>query len=101
MDKIKPLREKIDHLDLEILSLLAKRRKIAKQIGKIKKRDFRAVIDKNRELEAIKTRIKKAKELKIPKKLVSGLFKLIFTDSRQIQKKMIHALTKTAKIDKI
>jgi|WetSurMetagenome_2_1015567.scaffolds.fasta_scaffold84793_2 chorismate mutase / prephenate dehydratase len=101
MEKIKLLRAKIDNLDMGILSLLAERRKTALQIGKIKARLSCSITDKKRESEALEMRLLKGKDLNIPVRLLTGLFRLIFSDSRNIQRKPFHVLTKQAKIDKI
>ena len=48
-EEIGPLREEIDRLNREIVALLAQRVDVALQIGEVKKRHGRPVVDRSRE----------------------------------------------------
>jgi chorismate mutase len=55
-DQLEDLRKQIDEIDELIVSLLAKRMKIVKEIGRIKKENNLPVFDKSRWQEVIKSK---------------------------------------------
>ena len=81
------LRKKIDQLDGELLSILAKRMKVSKEIAKYKKKYALPIQHKKREAEVLQDRIRKGKKIGLPdQKFVTELFKLIMKESRKLQK---------------
>lgn len=54
MERIHELRERIDEIDEEILELLDKRAKVAKEIGEIKREKGISITDNEREKEVLK-----------------------------------------------
>jgi len=85
--EIEDLRKKIDEINNEILSLLNKREKLCKEIGKIKKQGGLEIIDKEREQEMLSELKEKAKKLNLDEDYIENLFKLIIENSRKIQEK--------------
>lgn len=84
---LETLRKKIDLLDTGLLRVLAQRLEISKEIAEFKKANHFPIQDRKRELELIKDRIKKGKELGVDdEKFVSELFELIMKKSREVQK---------------
>lgn len=81
------LREKIDLLDTGLLRVLAQRLEISKEIAEFKKVNGLPIQDSKRELDLIKDRIRKGKELSIDdEKFVTELFELIMKKSREVQR---------------
>ena len=56
MKNIEDLRKKIDEIDGKIVSLLAKRMKVVKEVGRLKKKDSIPVFDKERWKKIIKSK---------------------------------------------
>lgn len=81
------LRKQIDHVDGEMLDLLNKRLKIAKQIGKIKKLNKEDVYAPNREKEILLTLVKKNKG-PLPNDELKDIFREIIKTSLLLQKKL-------------
>lgn len=80
------LRQQIDEIDQSIIDHIAKRRQISKKIGKYKKVKKLPVRQKKREKRALQKRINQSQKKNISPKFTKRLFRLIFHDSRSIQK---------------
>ena len=80
------LREQIDSLDAEILSLLSKRFELVKKIGQRKKAEKKEIFDPKREKDLLKNLSQKAQIKKISSQFIEELFKLILKQSRLLQK---------------
>lgn len=83
--KLKETRKKIDAIDNQILSLLAKRFRLAVQIKKIKNKFDIRIEDPQREEEVLEKVAIKAKHLHIDSNFVVKLFKTIFNESKTVQ----------------
>lgn len=84
---LEKLRKRIDAVDQQLLKLLAERLEIGKDIAEYKREHDLPIQDRKRELEVIKDRIKKCKELGIDdERFITELFELIMKKSREIQK---------------
>ncbi len=84
-NSIEKLRESIDEIDREIVSLLNKRLKIGVQIGKVKGREKKKVIDLYREKKVIKN-LKEANLGPVKNETLLYLYNIIIAASREIQK---------------
>lgn len=84
------LRKQIDRVDGEILDLLNKRLKLAKQIGKIKKLNKEDIYAPNREKEILLTLIRKNKG-PLPNDELKNIFREIIKTSLLLQKKLVIA----------
>lgn len=81
--EIHQIRHKIDQIDDDVLGLLARRKKLVKQIATLKK----TVVDKNREEQIISKVKYQAHIHDLNEKLVTNIFELIIINSRAEQKK--------------
>lgn len=78
---LKELRNQIDKIDDEILSLLSKRMSVSSQIGILKKQNNLTVLQLDRWKNVLESHIKNGKELGLSEGLVSGIFELIHKES--------------------
>ncbi|HOP49563.1 MAG TPA: bifunctional 3-deoxy-7-phosphoheptulonate synthase/chorismate mutase [Ignavibacteriales bacterium] len=79
------IREKINQIDEQLLSLLAERRSLSQEIVKVKNLEGAQVRDKKREEELLFRLIKKGKELGIDSYFITQIFNEIIEDSLRIQ----------------
>lgn len=88
MDRIKELRQRIDKINFELLSLLNERAQIALEIGVEKRKSGHAIYDPVREKEILDT-ILKANQGPFTNDVISYLFKEIFKATLALQKENI------------
>lgn len=86
MLSIKQLRKKIDKIDTEIIKKLAERKKISKEIGKLKAKIGKQIKDLKREQQLEELYEKLCTRYKLDPAFVKKLFKTIIKNSRNIQK---------------
>lgn len=86
MNRITPLRRKIDNIDAKIIALLSLRTEMSKAIAKEKKRLRTTVFIPKREEEVIKNVRKTAKKNGLDQSFVESLFKKIIKHSRAEQR---------------
>lgn len=79
------LREAIDETDDQLLTILAERAALSKQIATVKADTGMAILDSQREFDILNRLAQKADALGIPRTFVNQIFKLIMEQSRQIQ----------------
>lgn len=89
MNYLKKLRKEIDKIDVELVKILAKRFKIARQIRQYKKTNKLPLIDKKRENYILETKIKLAQRLKLDSNLIKDIFMLIFKKTREKRNKKL------------
>jgi chorismate mutase len=82
---INEIREKIDLIDQEILSLLVKRFSVLPEVVKYKRENNLSIQDRDRELRILKDKIERALSLGMNPDFVEDLFESIFKESRRIQ----------------
>lgn len=80
------LRKAINHLDQDLIDLLAKRLKLVRQIADCN--DKGQIEDKKRESEIMQKAQHKASAYKLNKKFIKDIFELIFIESKSQQKKL-------------
>ncbi|MBN2086787.1 chorismate mutase [Candidatus Peregrinibacteria bacterium] len=80
------VRNEINKIDKEIISLLSKRMKLAIKIGKMKKAEGLPIRVRKREGEIMDMYLKKAKKLGLNTSFIKKLFSRIFRESRRIQR---------------
>ena len=86
MDKrILELRQQIDKLDEEIISILKKRMGVSREVGKLKERLDIPVEDKTRENEIIDRLTQQAGQNLSEEQLIR-IFTAVFKSSKQVQK---------------
>lgn len=86
MNPLKTYRKKIDKIDNKIIRLLDKRLIVAQKIGEYKKQNNLPITNLNREKEILNKFSKKTKKTKLKKNFINKLFKLIFKNSKEVQK---------------
>lgn len=82
MDKIKDLRQQIDILDDELMSLLNRRYDISERIGEIKSNSKKDVLDQKREIDVLN----KAKKYDHSQQ-IELVYKTIMSESKNIQRR--------------
>jgi len=83
MDRINKLRKKIDKLDRELLTILDKRMAVSVEVGKYKAKNKVAIRDRKRESNIIRAKMDSSD---LNKSFVKKLFKLVFKESRRLQR---------------
>jgi chorismate mutase/prephenate dehydratase len=90
------LREKISTLDLNLLDLLAQRRKLAIEVAQAKMNTHRPIRDLEREKQLLAMLIQEGKKQGLDGHYVTRLFQLVIEDSVLTQQKLLqHHLNKT------
>lgn len=85
MITIEELRDRIDKIDAEIIKKLSKRQKTSVKIGKLKSKQDKAVVDKDREQELFRRYERLCCENNLNPTLIKRVFKLIIANSRSLQ----------------
>lgn len=85
-DNLIDIRKKLDKIDNKIIALLAERQTYMPAVGKIKKENDLPFNQVKREKEILDLKQKTAGELGLDKVLVEKIFKLIFKNSKDIQR---------------
>lgn len=86
MNKLKPLRKKIDQIDNHIFDLLAQRFSIAKKLSLVKKRQQLTIQDLKREKE-IYRKLHKKFHKKMADREIKAILKTILTISKKRMKR--------------
>ena len=79
------LREQIDSIDADLLSLINQRLEIGQKVGKIKKKKGGQILDRSRERKVIE-KLSKINQGPADKELLKYIFNVIITATREIQK---------------
>ena len=87
--KLGNLREQINHLDEELLSLISTRMKVAKEIGEIKKEGKITVLQSNRYNEIMDMAIKKGNEVGLSEDFIKSYLEAIHIESIRIQNSIL------------
>lgn len=83
-DELKAWRKKIDHLDKEILSRLAERAQISRDVMAWKKEHGIPLLDQVREGEIFNELMSQAENLKVDPELVRDLYERILKYSKEL-----------------
>lgn len=82
-DQLSEWRKEIDFVDREIMNFLVKRFEITKKIRRYKTLHSLPVMDKAREERVVQEKIGSSG---LPRKFIQDLYKIIFEESRRIQR---------------
>lgn len=82
-ESIEDWRKEIDALDNEIMKLFVKRFELTKKIRRHKKVNKLPVMDRKREEQVVQEKIGSSG---LPRKFIKDFYKLIFEESRRIQR---------------
>ena len=85
LNKLDNLREQINHLDEELLTLISNRMKVAKEIGEIKKDNKITVLQSNRYTEIIERAINKGEKVGLSNDFIKSYLEAIHIESIRIQ----------------
>lgn len=88
MEKLKKLRDEIDDIDKQIVSLIEKRMKISVKVGKFKKENDMPIFDAKRENEVIEKKIELLKNKELSN-LITTIYNDIMSVSKLLQKDLI------------
>lgn len=83
--KLKRLRKQIDRIDQKLVRVLAKRFKIVKEMGHLKRKNEIPILQKSRWRQILKSRAKLARQNKLNAPIVLKIFELIHKEALQIQ----------------
>jgi chorismate mutase len=90
LNQLESLREKIDHLDQEIIDTLATRSKLIEKIGEYKKENNVTVFQLERWNEIMKTRPEWGEQANLAKEFIQELYKVIHDESIRVQTEMMN-----------
>ena len=82
---LKGLRDQIDRIDADVLSLINQRLEIGQKVGRIKKEKGGQILDRSRERKVIE-KLSKINQGPADKELLKYIFNVIITATREIQK---------------
>jgi len=82
---IKKYRQKIDHIDERLISLLNNRAKMSLAIGKVKLKNKKSVFAPEREKEILR-RLKKLNKGPMPPEALEAIYREVFSSSRSLEK---------------
>ena len=86
---MKEVREKVNHIDEQILKLLAERRELSLKIVKLKNEEKSIIRDKVREKELLTRLIERGREIGLDSHYVSKIFYEIVSDSVKLQNQFV------------
>lgn len=79
------LREKIDTVDKQLVSLIAERHSYARMIGMYKRQNNMPLFQPEREAMLISSVRAEAKDLGVDPEIIEKIFRLIMDDSKRVQ----------------
>jgi len=85
INRLEALREKIDHLDQELIETLATRSKLIEKIGEYKKENNVTIFQLERWNEIMKTRPEWGEEAELAKEFIRELYRVIHDESIRVQ----------------
>jgi chorismate mutase len=84
-NKLERLREQINYLDEELISLISNRMKVAKEIGNLKKESKVTILQSARYNEIIERALQKAKQVQLSEEFMKAYMEAIHIESIRIQ----------------
>lgn len=93
MGKIKSIREKINKVDEDLISLLAERRKLSKEVVQEKDSGDQPIRDQARETELLERLIKLGKQKGVDPHFITKIFYEVIEDSVRVQQNYVLDLT--------
>ena len=85
--EIESKRKEIDKITEKIIKLIAERRNIVLEIGRIKKKKGLPILDEKREKQLILRAKNLSKKFKLPPALIEKIMKILIENSRRLQRK--------------
>ena len=84
--RLSALRDKIDVLDKNMVSMLKIRFDVVRKVGEFKRKHNLPLCDKRRQAEVLKMRAKQGKSAGLNEKFVKNLYNLIFSEALRVQR---------------
>ena len=94
LNLLEELRDSIDTIDDEILTMLAKRMKVAREIGRYKKENNMTILQVERWNEILRTRRESGLNMDLSADFITKLYELIHDESIQHQTQVMNRLEK-------
>jgi monofunctional chorismate mutase len=91
MKTLEELREELNSIDNDLLTLLKRRFEVTNEVGYYKKENSIAVFAPAREQEILESLAIKAKDYQIREALIIEIYKLVFEESRNLQEKIVNS----------
>ena len=88
LKQLEALRRKIDAADKQILAQLAKRARVSRDIGKVKRGAGMPILQPARWTKALGERLKRARKLGLHERYVKALLAIMHKESLRIQKRV-------------
>lgn len=85
VNKLERLREQINYLDEELISLISNRMKVAKEIGNIKKKSKVTILQSARYNEIVERALQKAKQVELSEEFMKTYMEAVHIESIRIQ----------------
>ncbi|AOW50993.1 TPA: chorismate mutase [Legionella pneumophila subsp. pneumophila] len=86
MSTIEELRKQIEQTDAYIIEKLAQRQELSKQIGALKAKEGKKIIDRLREKKLFEYYDYLSRQYHLQQDFVNQLFKIIISNSKKVQK---------------
>ena len=86
---MKEIREKVNHIDEQIIKLLSERRNLSLQIVKFKNEEKSTIRDRDREKELLTRLIENGRQVGLDTHYVSKIFQEIISDSVKLQNQFV------------
>ncbi|QDP71953.1 chorismate mutase [Legionella israelensis] len=86
MSSIEQLRQKIENIDHDIIKHLAQRQELSQQIGLLKSKEGKAIIDPAQEKKLFRLYGQWCEKYHLPQSFIKNLFRIIIDYSRMVQK---------------
>ncbi|CAM2973560.1 2-methylcitrate synthase [Legionella steigerwaltii] len=86
MTTLEELRTQIEQTDACIIEILAKRQELSKQIGALKSKEGKKILDRSREKQLFEYYDHLSKQYHLQEEFINRLFKIILSNSRKVQK---------------
>lgn len=85
MDTLEELRKQIEQADARIIEVLAKRQELSKQIGVLKSKEGKKIVDRSREKKLFEYYEHLSRQHHLQEEFINRLFKIIISNSRKVQ----------------
>lgn len=98
---MKEIREKVNHIDEQIIKLLSERRNLSLQIVKFKNEEKSTIRDRDREKELLTRLIENGRQVGLDTHYVSKIFQEIISDSVKLQNQFVLNSENQANLPKV
>ncbi|KTC92386.1 chorismate mutase [Fluoribacter dumoffii] len=86
MPTLEELRKQIEQTDACLIEILAKRQELSKQIGALKSKEGKKIVDRSREKQLFEYYDHLSRQFHLQGDFINRLFKIIISNSKKVQK---------------